>query len=283
MKLLVPTDFSKNAQRAIDYAVNIATEKADIVLLHAYQIIDTDSASRKILFEEYNLDIARKLRDELKVQKRNIARLKPGIDVSAELYDNDIKSSIVEASEKFGVDFIVMGTQGASGLKKVFMGSVTARVIGNATVPVLAIPRMYKWRVPQNINFATNRFETDTNILNAIFKVVDLFNAHLHVIVFTDTDTAGTEDYINHKNKLEEYKIELKKRNKEIKIISSHLKGSEFEDTLQQYIDEHSIDMVAMVTYKRSLLGSIFNRSATKKMAYRTSIPLLAIPAAEDL
>jgi nucleotide-binding universal stress UspA family protein len=282
MKLLVPTDFSKNAQKAIDYAVNIATEKSAIILLHAYQIIDTDSASRKFFFEEYNLDIARKLHDELKGQKRDIARLKPGISVSAELYDNDIKSSIVEASNKFGVDFIVMGTQGASGLKKVFMGSVTARVIGNAAVPVLAIPRMYKWSVPQNILFVTNRFETDTNILNAIFKVVDLFKAHLYVIVFTDTDTADNEDYINYKNKLDEYKIELEKRNKEIKITSSHLKGSKFEYTLQQYIDEHSIDMVAMVTYKRSLLESIFNRSITKKMAYRTSIPLLAIPAAED-
>jgi len=45
-----------------------------------------------------------------------------------------MKESIVEASEKLNNDFIVMGTQGASGLKKVFIGSVTASVIGNATV-----------------------------------------------------------------------------------------------------------------------------------------------------
>jgi nucleotide-binding universal stress UspA family protein len=282
MKLLVPTDFSKNAQKAIDYAVNIATGKSQIILLHSYQIIDTDSASRKILFEEYNLDIARKLHDELKVQKRNIARIKPGTNVTAVLNDNNLKGSIVEASEQYGVDFIVMGTQGASGLKKVFMGSFTARVIGNATVPVLAIPRMYKWRVPQNILFATNRFETDTNILNTIFKVVNLFNAHLHVIVFTDTESTDNDDYINQKIKLGEYEIELKKRNMDIKISSSHLMGSIFEDTLQLYIDEYSIDIVAMVTYKRSLLESIFNRSVTKKIAYRTRIPLLAIPGAED-
>ena len=110
MKLLVPTDFSKNAQKAIDYAVNIATGKSQIILLHAYQIIDTDSASRKILFEEYNLDIARKLHDELKVQKRNIARIKPGTNVTAVLNDNNLKGSIVEASEQYGVDFIVIVT-----------------------------------------------------------------------------------------------------------------------------------------------------------------------------
>lgn len=46
MNLLVPTDFSKNAQKAIDYAVNMATEKADIALLHAYQKIDTVSPVR---------------------------------------------------------------------------------------------------------------------------------------------------------------------------------------------------------------------------------------------
>ena len=36
--------------------------------------------------------------------------------------------------------------------------------------------------------------------------------------------------------------------------------------------------MLAMITQKRSFLEAIFNRSKTKKMAYRTNIPLLAIP-----
>jgi len=217
-----------------------------------------------------------------KHKRGKIAKANPGIKVSAELYDNNINNSIVEASEKSAVDFIVMGTQGASGLKKVFMGSITASVIGNATVPVLAIPRMYKWRQPANILLAINGFETNPEIVNPILKIVDLFHAHLHVIVFTDSDTADAADYINNVTKLKDYQKELKKKYKEIKVSSAHLKGSEFEDTLQQYINGNSIDMVAMITRKRSFLEKIFNRSVTKKMAYRTQIPLLAVPGADE-
>ena len=71
LKVLVPTDFSKNANKAIEYAYKMAGKgKAEIILLHAYQVIDTNSTSRKLLFEEYNYSIARKLHDELETQKR---------------------------------------------------------------------------------------------------------------------------------------------------------------------------------------------------------------------
>lgn len=277
MKLLVPTDFSKNAQKAVDYAIKMADKaRAEIILLHAHQIIDTDSASRKLLFEEYNLSVARKLHDELKIQRGRIARINPGIKVTGELSADAAKKSIVEAS--IGKDLIVMGTQGASGLKRIFMGSTSASVIGNATVPVLAIPRSYTWKEPKNILLTTNQFETDQTLLNGLFRIVQLFNSRLHVIVFTDSDTATTDDYISHKRSLDNYQNVLEDKYKDITITSAHLKGSEFEDTVQQYVNDHSIDMIAMITYKKNFLENIFHRSATKKMAYRSSIPLLAIP-----
>jgi len=71
---------------------------------------------------------------------------------------------------------------------------------------------------------------------------------------------------------LELYRKDLEKTRKQIKITSSHLNGSQFGDTLQQYIDENSIDMLVMSTYKRNFLENIFNRSATKKMGYHTNI-----------
>ena len=280
MKILVPTDFSKNAQKAIQFAAKTAKiPGSEIILLHAHQIIDTESASRKLLFQEYNLSVARKLHDELKVQQRKVGIINPEIIISAKLCDNAVEDAIIDASETLGIDWIIMGTQGASSLKRFFMGSVTARVIGKAGVPVLAVPRLYKWREPENILLATNNFETYPKVLDTIFKLVDLFKAKLHIIVFTDTDTAGAEDFINHKTSLDNYHKVLEKINKDVLITSAHLTGSEFEDTVQQYINEHSIDMLAMITYKRNFLENIFHRSATKNMAYRTRIPLLAIPA----
>jgi len=281
MKILVPTDFSKNARRAIEYAVMLAAKsKAEIVVLHAYRHIDTKTPSRKLLFEEYNYSIARKLHDELEIQRGIINKIHPGIKVSAELSDKEVKQSILEASR--GMDLIVMGTQGAASLKNIFMGSTTASVIGHTAIPVLAIPRSYKRKEPKNILLTTNRFETDPQILNNILQLVHLFKARLHIIVFTDTDTAIQADYIIQKESLVSYQKEWKGRDKNIRITAAHLKGSEFEDTVQQYINTHAIDLLAMVTYKRNFLENIFRRSATRKMAYRSQIPLLAIPDSTD-
>ncbi len=204
MKLLVPTDFSKNARRAVDFAIKIEDKAhAAIVLLHAYQIIDTESPTRKLLFEEYNYSIAGKLHDELNTQRNGIASINPAIKFTADLSDNPTRKAISEASTD--EDYIVMGIQGASDLKRVFMGSVTASIIGNTTVPVLAIPRQYKWKEPKNILLATNQFEASTKILNPIFKIAELFDARIHVIVFTDTDNKEITDYARHESGLSNY------------------------------------------------------------------------------
>lgn len=277
MKLLVPTDFSKNAGRAIDYAAKIATKYgAHITLLHAYQIIDTASTSRKMLFEEYNYSIARKLHDEVKNQRNRIAKINPSIKITAELSDNTAKNAIINEGSK--ADLIVMGTQGATGLKRIFMGSVTASVIGDAIVPVLAIPRSYKWKEPKNILLAVNRFEENQKILDIFFNIARLFKTTLHVVIFTDSDIATPDNYLNDKSILDNYYDTLRKMNAELKVTSSHLAGSEFDDTLQKYIDENQIDIVAMITYKRNFLEKIFHRSATKSMMYHTQTPLLVIP-----
>jgi len=74
-KILVPTDFSNNALKAVDYAVAIA-EKADaeIILLNAFMAVDTTLSARKGLFDEYNNSIAVDSREQLKDLKENIEK-----------------------------------------------------------------------------------------------------------------------------------------------------------------------------------------------------------------
>ena len=282
MKILVPTDFSKNAQKGIEFATHLAKKIAgsEIILLHAHEVIKSDSARSLLLFEEYNLSVAKKLRDELNIQRRKISSRNPDVKVSAEFYSREVRNSIIEASETLGVDLVVMGTQGASGLKNFFMGSVTTKVIAKATIPVLAIPRLYTFKEPKKILLATNNFETHPAVLDPIWKSVDLFNAQLHVIVFTDKDSLVQKQY--NARGLEEYTQFLQRINRDASITAEHLEGDEFENTVQQYIDRHEIDMLTMITYKRNFLQNMFHRSATKSMPYRTRIPLLAIPALNE-
>ena len=80
----------------------------------------------------------------------------------------------------------------------------------------------------------------------------------------------------SHIKYAQKYRKELEKKRKEIKITSTHLAGSEFEDTLKEYIDKHKIDVLVMVTRKINLLEQIFNLSITRSIAYKNTAPLMA-------
>jgi nucleotide-binding universal stress UspA family protein len=112
-----------------------------------------------------------------------------------------------------------------------------------------------------------------------VFELVGLFNATLHIAIFTDVDSAEAIDYLKDKRSLAAYEEKLKTRYKHTSIKSVHLDGHRFRQTIKEYIHKHHIDMMAMITHKRTFLKSIFNGSMTKKMLYHTQIPLLAIPA----
>jgi nucleotide-binding universal stress UspA family protein len=71
----------------------------------------------------------------------------------------------------------------------------------------------------------------------------------------------------------------LKKRYSGVEIHPEHLSGHQFTETLNDFIRDKEIDMLAMITHRRGLITGIFNRSMTKHMAYHTKVPLLAIPA----
>ena len=55
------------------------------------------------------------------------------------------------------------------------------------------------------------------------------------------------------------------------------LDGTDFNDVLTNYMDEHNIDMIAMVTRQRNFIQELFHFSKTKQMAYHAHTPVLAL------
>lgn len=277
-KILVPTDFSNNATKAVDYAVAIAEKAgAEIILLNALAVVDTTFSSRKAVFEEYNNALAADMREQLKDLQQAVEK-KSNVRITTKFFKGGIADSILKCAVDENVNLIVMGTRGASGIERMLWGSTTAGIIGNTTIPVLAIPKGAEWKGLKNILFATRHFEADDKTLIPILNLAQLEAALVHVAVFTDTDDEDLSDYLEHGRLLNAYQQTLPARYKDVKFTTEHLEGKEFEDTIEQYIKGYDIDMLAMTTHKRSFWDSMFNRSMTKSMAYHINIPLLAIP-----
>ena len=278
-KILVPTDFSSCAVNALNFAVQTAKFfPVEINLLHVVDRTDNSYSERVNIAQEKHTVILEALQKRLDLVKTSIAEAE-SVQIHTFLCEGEVDENIFELSEEKGIDLIVMGTFGINGLKDRIWGSKTAGLTGKTNVPVMVIPYEYNWKVPEKILLATSFFEEDRNVLEPITGLTDAFKATLHTIIFTDEDTADAALFLERGMNMADYERKLKKLLNTESIITGHLSGSKFEDTLQDYIRNNDIDILAMISYQRSLWDRIFHPSVTRRMSYHTTIPLLVIPA----
>ncbi|MEO9003613.1 MAG: universal stress protein, partial [Ginsengibacter sp.] len=279
-KILVPTDFSNNALKALAYAAELTQKSgATIFLLHVIEptinmvTMQSDSSSEKVVKERS---------DELNLSLKSLSEVYPDSKVIPHLAGGSVISSILEYAEKEKVDLIVMGTKGASGIKKFFMGSVTAGAIGKTKIPILTVPVSYEMEEPDAILFATNQFEKDIDVLNKVVSISKQFSAIIHVAVFKDDDSDEAAEYIYNEEQLNDYLEFLKEAFPDVAFRAALLDGKDFELAIEEYSNKNEVDLIIMVTYPKSFIEKVLGKSATKNMAFYSTIPILAIPAIGD-
>ncbi|HWU90252.1 MAG TPA: universal stress protein [Kofleriaceae bacterium] len=134
--VLVPIDFSANAEQALDYAAELARKLgATVHLVHA--IASLPSALPVALTEQMIENLVtehREALDKLVKTRRTLATFgPPTVEVG------DARDTIIGAAKALGADLIVMGTHGRRGLSRMVMGSVAENVLRHAPCPVLII------------------------------------------------------------------------------------------------------------------------------------------------
>ena len=139
--ILVPTDFSDTAGAALDYAKFLARKfDAKLHVLHvlqspfAYVSAIEGSAELAFLREEMSKDAGRRLHAALTAEERR------DFDVRTSALWGIPWSDIVNYANKTGVDLIVMGSHGRSGIQRLFLGSVAEKVVRHAPCAVLTVP-----------------------------------------------------------------------------------------------------------------------------------------------
>ncbi len=137
--ILVPIDFSPDANEALVYAMDLAKAfKARIHLLHVYQLGALAPAPHPYIFPP---EVLMGVRDAAAARLEGI-RMRAsadGVESSADLLPGSPSVGIVETAEKVSADLIVMGTRGLSGLRHVMLGSVAERTLRHAPCPVLIV------------------------------------------------------------------------------------------------------------------------------------------------
>ncbi len=277
--ILFPTDFSDASLNAFVYALRIAKQwQAKVTTLHVFQRPEIRGAAHipNVMESFYNtIDLYEfeNYRDAMPplreiAQKEGLEHLE--IDHVLEEGDNTVKT-ILKIAKREEAELIVMGTTGAHGLKEIFLGSVAGEVLENAHCPVLAIPINGTFDgVIDNLAFTLNFQEDEKAGLQEVLKFAKAFDAKVHCV---HVDLSHTETF---SNRLEGMKTAYAE-NKNIEFHS--LDGTDLQHALSQYLTANHIDILAMVTHKRTWLQELFNYSKTKAMSYHTTTPVLSIPS----
>ncbi len=276
--ILVPTDFSPNATKALDYAAQLAQMAgANIVIMHVTDLTHASMNENVILPEAFDKDIIDAANEKLNILVQ-VTREISGQKVDKQLYNGFVTDAIEEAAKENNADLVVMGTLGNAAIKEKLFGSITAKLISHLPVPILAIPLLYEWEIPKNILLAVNHFDEQPSTLLPIIELARLLGATLNVTIFTNEDRAGAVDYLQHKKDIDLFCRNMQHDFPELNIVPAPVYGHNFEDAITNYIAENPTEMLVMITHKRNFLESIFSRSMTRKMSYHTDIPLLSIP-----
>ncbi|MDB5249722.1 MAG: UspA protein [Segetibacter sp.] len=295
-KILVPTDFSSNANKALDFAVQIAKQaEAEIVLVHACDLLSTTFKDHLAIKNEHNEALLDKANEHLAFLKKSIEDTEK-VTVTIKIYNGNITDSILQASEENSADFIVIGTRGETELTERIFGSTTSGILGKTKVPLMVVTPLTEWEIsvkpltetipgesgkfaPDAILFATNHFEENKELLNPIVDVAKLFSSTIHVAVFVDTDFAEAYDYVYNIGELHRYIEFLQKTYPGVSFKGELLEGEDFESTIEKYNDKNGVDIIAMITYPKTFWDRLLKKSVTKEMAFYSKIPVMAITA----
>jgi nucleotide-binding universal stress UspA family protein len=170
-RILFPTDFSDVANNAFVHALGLAKlVHGELILLHTYElpIVDNQFAPQnyQLLFDSLELSNFEKFKDEVP-KLRAIAEENhfEDIKMSHMIMDGDLMYNIKEIIKKDKIDYVVMGTSGATGWKEAFLGTNTGEAIVNLSVPVLSIPKDCKYTKIETIGFTTRYREKDKEAL----------------------------------------------------------------------------------------------------------------------
>lgn len=271
--ILVPVDFSPNANKALDFAVRIARQSGSkLFIIHASYLPDVHTRHGKDFLSHLG-----QAEENLKMIRESIETTEQVI-VETKVYQEPLINSIIQAAATHDAGMIVMGTLGESGVEEKIFGSKTAMVIDKSNIPVLAVPLLCEWKIPKKILFADHRFHSAREELKPLIDFARLFNAELHLAIFSDTDKNGRQEYLSHEKELHRYESNFKKEYKDVLLKTVHLEGHKFIHTIEEYITQNEIDIVSMVAYKQQPVSALFQRSLAKKMSYHTNIPLLTLP-----
>jgi len=258
-KILIPTDFSKTALIALEYAIEMTDKlEGELIVLNTYDV-PYGGASTMVniddLLRQESIEALNKLKIDIKERF-------PDVNISYKLIAGPFLDIVTRFSKEIGSDLIVMGTTGANGIEGALFGSNTSNLLKNTNIPIITVPRNSKPKIPKSITISTDlKIALDAELYNPVRLFVLGFGAKLNFLNITKT---------NDQEKLKE--IEAK-----FGMPVDFVFGETVEDGIKDYLSTADTDLVVIVAEKHSFFNKIFTPSVSKKLVQHLKVPMMLL------
>jgi len=272
-QILVPYDFSKVAEHALDFACQMA-DKSDgnILLLNVIEHPTSNSFKTMGIQNEDPMEqLYIKKMYELVQEKMNevVSKAKYADEkISTKIQLGNAFNTIIDQITEENVDLLIVGTEGAEGLDEFFVGSNTEKIVRKAQCPVISVSEKFDLEPIEKIVFASDFINTDDFFIEKVKSLQAMMNAQLNVVkINTPASFTSTRHDLKQMNEfVEKYGIE----NYTIDIYNYKNE----EDGIIRFSEDKGAHMIALGTHQRKGVGHFLAGSIAEDVVNHASVPV---------
>jgi nucleotide-binding universal stress UspA family protein len=272
-KILVPVDFSEHSDFAMEVAANIAKKQnAEIIAVHMMGLSDavlTRDESKEVFEAMYYMRLAEKRFAEF-LDKDYLE----GVTVTDTVHNYKIFSELNDVARDFKADLIIMGSHGSSGLKEVFVGSNTEKVVRTSEIPVLVIKHRAENFNPQLGIFACDFLENSIGPYKRAQKMFDAMGINMQMLY---VNLAGD---FRSTREIEKRILNFLKSAGESNPLESLNKIVQYNEYSVEagifgYSQVSNADIIALPTQGRQGLAHFFSGSIGEDVVNHSDLPVI--------
>lgn len=260
--ILVPIGSNKNAANTLQYAIDFAVgTSAKIYVIHVFGVSKMASSMK-------NIDSVLEKDSEHELDEVLNQVDKKGVEIISKSIKGNVIDSIERVANQLHVDLIISSAKSISTDDRVYLGKITGGLIKDTQLPVLVIPKNYKFKVVSKILMAIKSgIISSNNVLAPLNNVINRFNSRLDLLRVI-TPSALSEDA---------------QLNDELEELKTNYKTSENATIFQgvlEHIHEVNPDMLCVIRRKRGFFKRLWEDDRVYKKDFESRIPLLILKGA---
>jgi nucleotide-binding universal stress UspA family protein len=266
--ILLPTDFTEDAEKAFQYALEICKKmEADLHLFHAIEEPYDYAVRIEEQVEKQKNEAYEKLQDMMK-QARESEQYSE-LTIYSEIKRGKPFTAILTKAEELNAHLIIVGTKGESSLKRILYGNVTSSIILESEIPVLTVPANSKKPYLDRFIFATDFRDDDLQSLQKTINFARPFDAVIHVLHVSSSSDMEAEIKFRGFCNLVEEKMNYSK------FQFDNLKAERFSKGISEYLNNNPVSLLTITRYKKTFLKTLLWASSKQELTYHTRVPML--------